>query len=275
MIETALELVKYGMALVPVHYPITEGERVLCSCHKKADCPSKAKHPISSKWAEIAENRVEAIKSWRQAFRADINFGVVTGRKSGVVVLDIDPRHDGESTLDNLQVKYGRLPDTAQVITGSGGSHYYFKAPNEVIKNGTNIGGAGVDFRGDGGFVVAPGSRHASGNIYDWEASSHPEQSGFAELPKWLFDLVWKPPVKQVELNPDSPSKLISEGGRNVFLASIAGSLRNRGLGYRPIMAALHYANLDHCSPPLNNDEVQLIAKSISKYTNNNVGNIL
>jgi putative DNA primase/helicase len=276
VIDDAIELVQFGLALVPVHYPIKVGSKVVCSCNRGERCTSIAKHPFSNKWQEVGEKNPEHVRAWSKAFKAEVNYGVITGQLSGVVVLDIDPRHGGQDSLDNLMVKHGKLPDTAQVITGSGGSHYYFKSSG-YLKNGTNIGGnSGVDFRGDGGFVVAPGSRHASGGTYEWEASSHPSESGFAPLPDWLHKLIYQPIVKRTELSDENNvSKVIQEGGRNVWLASIGGVLRNKGLGYKPIMAALWYSNLDHCSPPLSQDEVRLIAKSISKYTNNQMGNIL
>ena len=153
--------------------------------------------------------------------------------------------------------------------TGSNGLHFYFKAPPVDLKNAVNVGGQGVDFRGSNGFVVSPGSLHKSGEIYDWYDGQTPSEVGFADLPKFLFDLVYKPPIKHVEINQAAAK--VSEGGRNVFLASLAGAIRNKGCGYRTILAALVEANLEHCNPQLLDEEVIIIAKSIAKYQINGV----
>ena len=257
-VESALQMLGYGFSIVPVHQPISGG----CSCLRK-DCSSVAKHPIPSRWQEVTSKQPEAIKAWWKAFRSP-NAGVVTGKASGVVVLDIDPRHGGEDTLDNLQVKNGKLPDTATVQTGSGGYHYYFRDPGG-LKNATNVGGQGVDFRGDNGFVVSPLSKHACGGTYDWYDEQTPDSVGFADLPRWLYEVVYKPPVSRVQTGTLDSTRVV-EGGRNVWLSQLAGAIRNKGCGYKTILAALAEANIECCNPPINDEEVILIARSISKY---------
>lgn len=257
-IDHAIQLLGYGFSMIPVHKPVGKG----CSC-KNIHCQSTGKHPVPTKWQEITSKDPTSIKAWWRAFK-DPNAGVVTGKVSGVVILDIDPRHGGMDTLDDLQVKHGKLPNTATVETGGGGYHYYFKSPDQSIKNATNVGGSGVDFRGDGGFVVSPGSEHSSGKTYDWYDGQTPNEAGFANLPGWLFDLVYKPPVKVAQMKAGDVR--VAEGGRNVFLTGLAGAIRNRGCGYKTILAALVEANIENCIPPLFDEEVMLIARSISKY---------
>jgi len=258
IVEDALQMIKYGFQIVPVHYP--KGKA--CSCNRP-DCSSVGKHPFPPAWQTVCSNKPDSIKAWWKAFR-NPNAGIVTGTKSGVVVLDIDPRHGGCDSLDDLEVKNGKLPDTATVQTGSGGLHLYFKAPKQLLRNGTNVGGRGIDFRAEAGFVVSPKSDHVSGGSYDWYDGLTPDDTGFADLPGWLFDLVYKPPVRSVEIHQEGTK--VVEGGRNVWLAQLAGVIRNRGCGYRTIFAALMEANIECCNPPLNNTEIDLIAKSISKY---------
>lgn len=266
-VESALSMLSYGFSLIPVHKPTSTG----CSCLRKG-CGSPGKHPVPQAWQAVTSKQPEAIKAWWRTFK-EPNAGVVCGKASGVVVLDVDPRHGGMDTLDDLQAKNGRLPDTATVETGSKGLHLYFKAPDTMLRNGTNVGGPGLDFRAEAGFVVSPGSVHASGETYDWFDGQTPDDVGFQPMPKWLFDLVYKPPVKQVEVRQDGQK--VMEGGRNVWLAGLAGAIRNRGCGYRTILAALVEANIECCNPPLLDEEVILIAKSISKYNINGGVNIL
>jgi hypothetical protein len=61
-------------------------------------------------------------------------------------------------------------------------------------------------------------------------------------------------------------SERIPEGSRNSTLASVAGSMRRRGLGEEAIFAALRIFNQERCTPPLDEAEIRKIAKSIARY---------
>ena len=262
-IDYAIQLVGLGVKVVPVHTPISKDGAVICSCQKGAACRSIGKHPIPTKWVDAASDDPVSIRAWWKSFKS-ANLGVVAGFGSGLVVIDIDPRHGGNDSLDGLQTKHGKLPDTATVITGSGGQHIYFKHPGGRVPNSAGAIGAGIDVRGDGGFVVGPGSVHACGGVYEWEASSEPQDVGFSALPLWLEKLVYEPP--KTKTSPIESDGFVIEGGRNVWLTSLAGAVRRKGCGYKPILAAIWYANLESCNPPLDRDEVERIAKSIMRY---------
>lgn len=93
---------------------------------------------------------------------------VRTGAAAGLVVLDVDPRHGGQSTLAALDAER-LLPGTTMVVTGSGGLHMYYAHPGERVPSGANRLGIGIDVKADGGYVVAPPSRHpATGSPYRW-----------------------------------------------------------------------------------------------------------
>ena len=103
---------------------------------------------------------------WTKNPRA--NIGIRTGTESGIIVLDIDPRHEGNVSLAQLEQKHGNLPVTGEVLTGGGGRHLFFKHPGGTA--GSKAGLApGLDVRGDGGYVVAPPSNHISGRCYQWK----------------------------------------------------------------------------------------------------------
>ncbi len=261
--ENAMELISLGLKVVPVHTPINKDGVISCTCKAGAGCKSIGKHPIPFKWGEAASNEPDSIKAWWRTFQK-ANLGVVAGQASGVVVVDVDPRHGGNDSLDDLQVKMGKLPDTATVITGSGGLHIYFKHPGGVVKNSAGALGAGIDVRGDGGFVVGPGSLHSSGGFYEWEASSEPLDVGFAVMPPWLQKLIYEPP--RTKTSPIENNGSVIEGGRNVWLTSLAGAVRRKGCGYKPVFAAIWYANLESCNPPLEKEECEKIAHSILRY---------
>ena len=115
----------------------------------------------------------------------DFNVAIVTGGLSGLVVLDVDPRHGGNESLRDLEREHGALPNTMESITGGGGRHVYFSHPGGVVKNRTNIE-PGIDLRGDGGCIVAPPSVHPSGKRYRWKRGHAPEDVSLAPLPDWL-----------------------------------------------------------------------------------------
>ena len=96
-------------------------------------------------------------KKWPKA-----NVGAVTGERSGIVVLDIDDRNDGFDNLSHLEDKYGKLPETVQSVTGSSGTHFFFKY-KQGMRSRINVV-PGVDFKADGGYVVVPPSVHPNGN---------------------------------------------------------------------------------------------------------------
>jgi hypothetical protein len=116
------------------------------------------------------------------------NVGVITGARSGGFVLDIDTKTvDGRTTLAELEIRHGVLPETWAVQTPSGGSHHWYSCPM-ARRIGNRAGFApGLDIRGEGGFVVAPPSV-VNGKAYRW--SRHPTNQAIAEAPRWLLDLI-------------------------------------------------------------------------------------
>ncbi len=98
------------------------------------------------------------------------NFGIITGE--GLVVIDVDARHGG---LESLQEIKDLVDPTMTVKTGGGGYHFYYSV-DEAVKNRTNLL-KGIDVRGDGGYVVAPVSKHKSGNFYTIENEENNEKN--------------------------------------------------------------------------------------------------
>ena len=129
---------------------------------------------------------------WTKA--PDHGIGIVTGATSGLWVLDVDVAGDkvGDETLATHEHAYGELPPTYEVITGSGGRHYYFAWPDgqTITNSASGRLGPGLDVRGEGGFVVAPPSTHANGSRYEPEASA-PDH--VAPAPRWLLDMLREP----------------------------------------------------------------------------------
>lgn len=155
-------------------------EKVRCDC-KDPECKTVGKHP------RVQWTKVECTEDMWRRWSSD-GFGVATGARSKIWVLDVDPRSGGLETLSALEQKYGPLPKTVTVTTGSGGTHFYFKYPGPEYRNTAGALGAGLDTRGDGGYVVGPGSLHKSGQTYKWFHG--PGDTELAAAPDWLLTLV-------------------------------------------------------------------------------------
>ena len=161
-VDAALRLARHGWQVLPCHSPTTSG----CSC-RQPDCASPGKHPRTRRGLHDASNDLTVVRSWWRRWPL-ANLGIRTGATSGLVVVDIDPEHGGLDTIRRLNTEIP-LPRGLRVRTGSGGWHLYFAHPEGEIRNsaGTALG-TGVDVRGDGGYVVAPPSRHMRGGEYRW-----------------------------------------------------------------------------------------------------------
>lgn len=151
-------------------------------------------------------------------------------------------------------------------MTGGGGRHIIFAHPGIEIGNTKGDPADGLDIRGDGGYIVAPPSVHPSGKRYEWEPSSLPSKTELAKMPVWLVEMLTHKNNGNGHKPTEPIGETISEGGRNVTLASLAGSMRRRGMGFDAIYAALQVENGQKCRPPLPDDDVKNIAKSVSTY---------
>lgn len=194
------------------------------------------------------------------------NVAIATG--SGLVVLDVDADHDagkyGDETLADLERQYGPLPETWMCLTGGGGVHYYFRCNDPALTVAAGFA-PGLDYRGAGGYVIAPPSIHpTTGRAYEWEASSTPKNVSLAPLPEWLHHLMLQGKPKQAK-SKEAPGK-VTEGRRNDEMFHLAASLRAKGLTVAEITAAMMEANKTRCDPPLSKREIEIICQSAGRY---------
>lgn len=118
------------------------------------------KKPATSHGFKDATTDPVSIRRWWSMY-PDANVGIATGIVSGIVVVDVDCKA-GAKGFESLRA-LPELPETFQVETPSGGEHFYF-AVSEPWSGGEHLG-SGIDFKADGGYVVAPGSM-AGGGTY-------------------------------------------------------------------------------------------------------------
>lgn|SRR3990167_3587541 len=131
--------------------------------------PCRGKVPLTHNGFKEASIDPAKITAWWTQW-PDANIAMATGKISGVIVVDVDIKKGagGDESLFVLESKFGKLPDTPQSRTPSGGRHYFFKYPSgyEIpCKVGIE---KGIDIRGDGGYVILPPSKIGI-NAYGWD----------------------------------------------------------------------------------------------------------
>lgn len=226
----------------------------------------RGKRPLVP-WLEFQQRIATAaeIDAWYR-HRGHANVGIVTGRVSGLVVIDVDPRHGGEESLRRLQQDAGLFERTVEAETGGGGRHLYFAHPGIPLQNRVGIA-PGLDLRGDGGCVVAPPSTHSSGRRYVWAPRSSPDQRALAQLPQCFL------PGQHAAAHPGHPlahwrdllREGVEEGRRNDTLASLTGHLLWHGVDAEVALELLLAWNRTRCRPPLPDGEVARVVQSIAR----------
>ncbi len=256
LLDAALKYVSLGWSVIPL-YSVHGG---LCSC-RNSNCQDQGKHPRVT-WTPHQSRRATEgdVREWWRRW-PDANIGVVTGAISGLIVLDVDGER-GRETLASMGLE---VPLTVCAMTGGGGWHHYLTHPGRDHRNTQSDVGPKIDTRGDGGYVVAPPSRHLSGTNYGWIEGCGPDEMQPALAPEWLLDIKGTD-RDEGHRTGDSPVEKVPEGRRNAHLASFAGVMRRRGATYSVINAALQAENQERCHPPLAAEEASAVAASISQY---------
>jgi len=258
-----------GFAVLPVHFPYERDGRRQCSCARE-DCGQPAKHPFGRlvrNGVKDASTDPETVERWFTS--TAFNIAIATGAVSGIFVLDIDPRHDGDEALAALEAKHGPLPATWRFLTGGGGEHILFRHPGRTIPNSAGVLGPGIDVRGDGGYIVAPPSLHICGRPYAISVDHHPDDVPLADAPTWLLERIaatrtadkarkaaqWRTLSRDGTMN----------GERNVTIARLSGLLLGRRIDPHVCLDLMLAFNATRCRPPLPEDEVVATVASIAR----------
>ena len=245
-------------------------------------CRPHRKEPLTSNGFKDATTDERTILHWFDA-HPDANVGTSCGA-SGIVVLDVDVKHEGMRALNAFDDLVDLLADDvgpemlarAQVLTGTSedglrGSHLYFRGRERTCQTTA----VGIELRGVGSYVLAPGSVHPSGARYeicddlagieypDWRL---PAVARLPELPGAVRAIL---PANGGARTPVRDWRTIAregvrEGGRNVGCARLAGHLLGRGVDPHVALELVTAWNRDRNRPPLSDDEVTGVVCSIA-----------
>src|SRR5512132_4141090 len=178
--DAALGYASRGIPVLPLHYPLphhgdlqtltddqqpsSSAARTRCSC-RDPGCGQPAKHPLGTLVPhgvkDATTNRARLLAWWTR--HPEANIGRAPGQRFDVLHVD---GPTGAQATRALAATHGLVSSGPLVRTGGGGWHFYLDPTG--LGNVRPWGLEYVDWRGRGGYVVAPPSRHASGHPYQW-----------------------------------------------------------------------------------------------------------
>jgi putative DNA primase/helicase len=239
------------------------------------DCRHPGKAPWGP-WKEYQTRRpteAELRRKWRDNPR--LNVGMPLGGVTGLIGLDVDEA-GGEELLRWLSG--GDLPETLEFTSGKGRRLLYGVPPGVLLKPTPKPGGLEVEsgelrLLGLGSQTVMPPSRHKdSGRLYAWVPGRGPSEIEPAIAPAWVVELMRADAAgvngttRGRRARPLDDGEKIPLHHRNTTLTSLAGTMRRRGFSRDAIEAALLVVNEQQCDPPLDEGDVEDIAKSVARY---------
>lgn len=217
----------------------------------------RGKRPLLDSWLEYQRRLpTEAeIEQWWDIWPT-ANVAIITGKLTGKLVVDIDPKHGGKP--DQI---LAQAPTELVTKTGSGGLHLWYAYPEDGdLYNRTGVF-PGVDVRGEGGYVVVPPSIHETGAAYVWAKTGSPGSVNSTLRP------LLEAPAQRNGVSPDDGwiSELLagaSEGARNDGAARLSGYFAGKGLPPDVTLGLLRSWN-DKNSPPLPDSELVQTLESV------------
>ncbi|WP_344573389.1 bifunctional DNA primase/polymerase [Actinoplanes palleronii] len=194
----ALAYARHGIPVLPVHTPAQGG---VCSCARGARCDSPGKHPRLRHGLTEASTDPHVITLWWTHW-PQANVGLRTG-----VVMDVADVDSAQGWHGLRHLLGDEMPPGPQVRTGGGGRHLWFQPTG----HGNRVHLVpGLDWRGAGGYVLAPPSRHVAGTGYTWIRRPG---SALPVIPAPLRDLIAGPPPAppQPIAHPDRYAEVVLE----------------------------------------------------------------
>lgn len=257
LLQAALTYHQAGFSIFPVSMPTAED--VLQVRFDQGDeaadelIRSTAKKPkVSWKRFQAEKPEEKTIRRWFGSCDPErTGIAIVTGSISGFDVVDAD---DDEAVAKAKKL----FPNVPQAKTGRG-AHFYFQHTNGSRNFAKRDG---FDFRGDGGYIIAPPSPHYSGTQYEWVNGEMPDLNQLPELPQTFQQI--EPPAPKEREGLTGLLQGVEQGSRNEAAARVAGFYLSTGLKGAALQKTIHAWNQQN-TPPLPEVELDEVLKSIEK----------
>jgi RecA-family ATPase len=207
---TARWLHEQGFHVIPCGSPAEEPPPWFVQRHETLE-DARAAWPKTPriKWKEYQSRQPtdEEFERWERTF-IGCNWAVLTGTPGGVDVLD----SDDPAAVEFLQS--GTITRAVWVVETAKGEHHWYRC-NPAAQMTSGVGKtARLDVRGRGGYVIAPGSVHATGHRYRLRIAD-----GFSDDPAELTMLTAEDQAKVHRFNQGR------ENAQNSAILSGSGNL--------------------------------------------------
>lgn len=224
----------------------------------RAKEPHKGSHGFKDATRDAAA--IEAMFSAHPDSNIAVACGAVSGN-IGVIDLDVaeDGSFDGREELAEWQMEHGKFPDTASAVTGRGGTHLYYRFPDGAPDSYKNES-THVDFRGEKGYAMLPGSIHPNGREVFWDVSPDECEIADADENVLAFVMQHRPgtdgamAITEGEKARKAPFRLpetLHEGARDETIYRFACSMNSKCTPKDVALAAARAYNESHCVPSL------------------------
>lgn len=213
--------------------PILPGGK--CGCGFDG-CKAIGKHPIASNWQHTPHWSDEQYETLSMMGSFDSGYGVLV---DGLLVIDVDARNGGVASYAKLIERIPEIAGAGLIVeTGSGGGsqHLYFSLsePRPLQQNLAEF--PGIDFKSSG-YVVGPGSIHASGRHYNAVVGSPYD---ITAAPQALLDLLHRPEAHRAKI--DAQWVDVTEGDIASMLDSIPNDASTDYETWIRVGMAIHHA---------------------------------
>ena len=278
----AIAYVMYNWPVIPIWPPIPALDGGGCTCPKGTACSSPGKHPMAQHWAtprglhDATTVAVIVAGWWRKARTLGIDPNVAIVPPIGVMGIDIDSLEQAKITLGDAIGDLRGCP-TARTGRNLGFHKYYLIPEGSNIHMNASFGGG--ETKGDGeGYLIAPPSVHANGNLYRWT-----ETGRLTDLPPRVVALLssteTQPPQATLIVLKDGGGfhvpDTIGEGARYSTIRDLIASYRSRGVTNREeVWIVVHGMVMPRCDPPLSEQDFKDRFDRVWEYDERNPGRI-
>lgn len=293
IVSEVLDLARHGLYTVRLHYPIFQGDKVLCSCgqQKCFSGDSQGKHPVGKEWGQSATDDPEIIMqnfgngSWNVGIILGVGFGIPADQ----AVIDVeDDSREGRELADAL------LCDYPTPTYSSGKSLHRIYRWSHDLPDVSNDKGVmvinGLEFRMGGKDKqtqsVAPPSMHRTGVQYKWIEGKSLDDLPIAKLPQHVIEMLQEESARRANGHSKggphtneqhkfrSPLGKVTPGSRHHTLLTYSNSLWRKQFqlyginecfevkSSNEVWMILAGANLLVCEPPKTDTEVEQIFRS-------------
>ncbi len=249
-LDNALDLASSGFAVFPVWGVTDEGH---CTCTDGETCTNPGKHPVSYGWQRASTRDADRIRDWEWRNR---NIGV---HAKDWFIVDCDSIQAEERFAEYCDEE--DTNDRTYCVRTGKGIHFYYQ---DERLSGPKVGvSEGIDIRAGASYVLGPGSRHANGTWYEVVSPGVPIPAA-----DWMYTWAKGRRSDGAEEYDNALARTeVGEGGRDNYLTSVAGVFRRRGAEEQELLAVLRLRNAAVCRPPLPDDDLVRIARSIAEKT--------